>query len=122
MARPTKYCRERTDLILAAIRDGLPHRWAAAVAGISVPTLMRWRARYDNFVVEIERAEADFVATNVAIVLASARGGKSEDARWLLERRAHEDFGRREVAEVRQQHTGEVVVRVVYDTDGPGPD
>jgi hypothetical protein len=104
MGRPTKRTPEREQRLLEAIRAGNTLRASSAYAGVSEDTLAIWRQRYSDFSESLTRAIAESEVVLVAIV----RKAASEDwkaASWLLERRFHESWGKRERydVEIRRQ-------------------
>lgn len=96
MARPTKFCDERTERLLSALRAGNTRRAAAAFAGVSDDTLERWEQRYADFAEAIKKAEASAEVQHVAIVAQAAQSGVWQASAWWLERRRPADYGRRE--------------------------
>jgi hypothetical protein len=104
--RPTKLSAELQARLCEAIRSGNYRETAAQWAGVSPETLSRWMhrkgARYDAFrraVLEAERA-AEIRA--VALVMKAAADDPAH-ARWWLERKFPDRWGRRE----RHELTGE---------------
>jgi transposase len=113
MPRPTKLTPERQKVILAGIAAGLPRKHAAERAGITERTLRLWlrkaqskraTAAVISFSSALNKAEADAVARNVAIIQTAAKGGKWTAAAWWLERRYPEEFSsfRSELVELKR--------------------
>lgn len=120
MARPTKYSPAVQEAILASLRGGNTRTASAKAAGINYDTLLSWLKRYPKFLGDVEKVEAEAEAERVGYILASAKGGivlsrkvttrkdgsvveeetyarpEWTAAAWWLERRRHQDWGRRE--------------------------
>lgn len=110
MGRPTKLTPEVQQRVLQAIAGGNTRKDAAAYAGISITTLEDWIGRgrgrghrpahavYVAFVDAIEKAEAQAVVRNVAIIQKAA-ADTWQAAAWWLERRRPQDWARTERVE-----------------------
>jgi len=120
MARPSKLTNEVVDKMCEAIRAGSFPESAAAFAGISVRTFWRWYERgkkvrcgvYKRFVAAIDKAERDGEVALAAMV----RKGAPKDwraAAFLLERRYHERWARREELSVHGEVTHGGGVKIV---------
>lgn len=110
--RPSKLTPERRKRIMDAIRAGSPKMHAAAAAGVSRETLRTWERRgeqpdapaeYRAFLADLREAEAAGIVAMAATVTAAARSDWRAAA-WLLERRAPDEYGRRD----RIEHSGRV--------------
>lgn len=99
------------DVIVKAVSDGVPRRFAASLAGVTERTLARWLARgrkdasgiFWQFCQDIKGAEAAFIQRNVKEI--EAAGLDSWQARaWLLERKFPEEFSlqRQEIAALKK--------------------
>lgn len=102
MARPSKYTPEREAKIVEALAAGNTRKTAARLAGIDQGTLENWMLRYSGFSAAVEKAEADAEASHVANIKAAAVGGSWTASAWWLERRRHEDWGRKDRLEIVQ--------------------
>lgn len=108
--RPSKLTPEVQQRLLQAIASGNTRKDAALYAGISVGTLEDWIGRgrgggrrpahppYVAFVDALEKAEAQAVVRNVAIIQKAA-ADTWQAAAWWLERRRPDDWGRKERVE-----------------------
>lgn len=102
MARPSKYTAERVEKIVDALAAGNTRKTAARLAGIDQGTLENWVQRYSDFSAAIEKAEADAEASHVANIVKAATSGSWTASAWWLERRRHEDWGRKDRLEIVQ--------------------
>jgi transposase len=95
---------ERHRVIVDSIAAGVPRKFAAQRAGVTERCLYKWLARgrqggkrnaaYVQLVQALQKAEADAVARNVAVVQKAANT-TWQAAAWWLERRYHAEFGRK---------------------------
>lgn len=108
------------QLLLSALRAGNYFEHACAYAGLAPSTVYRWlergrieaasiqngnqpnpeEAEYLDLCNTIEKARADAVVANVAIIQNAARNGTWQAAAWWLERTMPQQFGRQLKAEV----------------------
>jgi hypothetical protein len=123
---------ERHKLVVESLAAGVPRVFAAMRAGITERCLYQWLAKgrkggkrnelYVQLFQAIQKAEADAVARNVAIVQKAA--SKSwQAAAWWLERRYHAEFGRKDrtvIQPVRKGDLGAEVRRRLDEADGGG--
>lgn len=86
---------EREQAILNSLRIGNTRRASAAAAGISHETFYRWLRASVTFSDAVEKAEAD-AETRFLAQVAQAAKTNWQAAAWWLERRKHEDYGRRD--------------------------
>jgi len=106
-----KICKTISELAITAPA-------AAAELGVAPQTLANWIAageagdpRYAPFVGELTRARA---AAEAKLARKAMAGGKgSAMAAWLLERRFHKDYGRRERLDVSGDESQPLVIRAV---------
>ena len=105
VGRPSKRTPEREARILQVLEAGNTRRAACEYVGIDQDTMSRWCARYADFADRVRKAEAQAEIQAVAIIRQGIRNGDTADAKWWLERRRPDDYGRREKVEitVRQQ-------------------
>jgi hypothetical protein len=123
---------EAQKAIVEGVAAGVPRAFAAMRAGVTERCLYQWLAKgrkggkrnavYVQLFQAVQKAEADAVARNVALVQKAA--AKSwQAAAWWLERRYHAEFGRKDrtiIQPVRKSHLGEDVRRRLDEADGPG--
>lgn len=102
MARPSKYTPEREAKIVEALAAGNTRRTAARLAGVDQGTLENWIGRYSGFSSAVEKAEAEAEASHVANIVQAATSGSWTASAWWLERRRHEDWGRKDRLEIVQ--------------------
>jgi len=141
MARPTKFNPERAEAVLKAVRNGNSQRTAAALAGVDDATIIRWRQSFASFATAYTRAEAEAESRNVAMIQKAAvehdvvlveetilpdgsvkrvtktkREWDWQAALAWLERRRHEDWGKRET--IKHTGTGEDEAVLVENKGG----
>lgn len=98
--RPSVLTPEVRKKLLAGLRCGLSRAAAATRAGIGARTLRDWMARtdtaepYASLRAEVEAVEADCEARLSAVIFKAALADPNQ-ARWLLERRFPQTWGRR---------------------------
>lgn len=81
--RAPKFNQEAAQIILAAVADGVPDKYAARKAGIGERTLARWKSlgrqqkknEYTAFVAALKKAQSQRVAASVERIQAASRGG-----------------------------------------------
>jgi hypothetical protein len=95
--RPTKYNHRVTQKICAAISDGTPYIYAAAIGGISYETFCQWRKKYSDFSDAIEAAKALGILARLQLIVNAAESGDVAAARWWLEHVVPEHFARNRV-------------------------
>jgi hypothetical protein len=95
--RPSKYSLRVTREICAAISDGTPFSYAAAIGGISYETFCQWRKKYPDFSVAIEAAKARGIRARLQLIVKAAESGDVAAARWWLEHVVPEHFARNRV-------------------------
>lgn len=100
--RPSVLTPEVRRKLLSGLRCGLSRAAAATRAGIGARTLREWMARtdtaepYASLRAEVEAVEADCEARLTAVIFKAALADPNQ-ARWLLERRFPQTWGRRTV-------------------------
>lgn len=92
--RPSKATIDNQGIICQAIASGAPRRLAAQAVGMHEATLYRHLANNHEFREQVEKAEGQFVARNVALIQKAAIETWTAAA-WLLERRYPDEFGRK---------------------------
>jgi hypothetical protein len=93
--RPTKKTPEAVDRILKILGVGGTWSMAAAAAGISPDTLVRWRDTHRAFALACARARDNGAQKLVERIRAEAENGDWRAASWLLERISPDQYGRR---------------------------
>ena len=96
--RNSKFTGGRVESCLAALRIGCTRRAAAGAAGVSAQTFYRWLDDV-TFRDEVEKAEAQAEAAYTSVVQ-RATVDSWQAAAWWLERRKHEDYGKRDRVDV----------------------
>tara|TARA_Y100000114_G_scaffold147662_1_gene159714 strand:+ start:1651 stop:2037 length:387 start_codon:yes stop_codon:yes gene_type:complete len=102
MSRRTKLTPDTKEDVVKALRAGNSRRDSALYAGISEQTFYSWMKRgrdgeplYAEFLEAVEKAEAQSVVRNVAIIQRAAED-TWQAAAWWLERKRPDDWGRRQ--------------------------
>lgn len=103
MARPTKLDADRQARIREALALGVSIEAAAAHAGLSAACVHEWMARgrkgerlYAEFLEAATRARDAAEVRFAAVVAKAAKEGSESAARWWLERRRPETWGRKD--------------------------
>jgi hypothetical protein len=122
----TKFTTATRTAIAAAVRQGLPRMYAAALAGVAERTLKRWVAlgrdsiaavdegarprldAYGTFVLALIAAESEARAEVAGVVRRAAMDGDMASARWWLERVDGRSWGSlTKVENVRRDEDGD---------------
>jgi len=119
MPRRTKLTPDTKEAVLKALRAGNSRRDSALYAGISETTFYSWMARgregealYSEFLEAVEKAEAQSVVRNVAIIQRAAEE-TWQAAAWWLERKRPDDWGRRQRMDIgTNKEELEVIVKI----------
>ncbi len=120
MARRTKLTPDTKEDIVKALKAGNSRRDSALYAGIAESTFYGWMERgrageplYMEFLEAVEKAEAQSVVRNVAIIQRAAEE-TWQAAAWWLERKRPDDWGRRQRMDIGtdKDQPMEVVVRI----------
>ena len=132
MARKEKYDPARVERILNALESGATERIACAYGGISVSTLQRWKARFDDFDQRLQEAEAKGAIRHLLNVNRSAQGvidpqtgqytvpPEWRASAWLLEHRYPEEYGKSVVdTRLSGKDGGDLVINIGVRPDGP---
>jgi hypothetical protein len=103
MARPTKLDADRQAKVCEALALGVSIEAAAAHAGLSATCVHEWMARgrkgerlYAEFLEATTRARDAAEVRYAAVVAKAAKEGSESAARWWLERRRPETWGRKD--------------------------
>lgn len=96
----TKY-EEVKDVLIEALRSGMPKTKAAELCGISRSILYEWISRGENGDTEyvdisdtIKKAQADFVKEALSKIKEAGDNKQWQAYAWLLERMFRREFGR----------------------------
>jgi threonine synthase len=103
MARPGpkgKYVPETVKKITEALGAGNTRGASSAYGGIDQSTFDRWMAKYAEFAAAVKDAEARAEVGHVANIAQAARSGNWTASAWWLERRRHQDWGRKDRVEI----------------------
>ena len=92
--RPTKYSPEVVKRLTDALRGGNTRRASCAVAGIDQTTLANWLKQYSDFSYEVEKAEGEAEARNLAVIQ-DATKTTWQAAAWWLERKHKAEWSSR---------------------------
>ena len=91
----------RLPLVLAALETGMHRSKAASAAGIHHQTLYNWIEAREDVRLQVEQAEATFIAGRLAVITtASEKPQNWTAAAWLLERRFPELYGQRQKVDI----------------------
>ena len=103
MARPTKLDADRQAKVCEALALGVSWAAAAAHAGLTERTVMDWCERgrrgekpFSQFLQDATRARDAAEVRYAAVVAKAAKEGNEAAARWWLERRRPETWGRKD--------------------------
>lgn len=103
MARPTKLDADRQAKVCEALALGVSWAAAAAHAGLSERCVMDWCERgrrgekpFAQFLQDATRARDAAEVRYAAVVAKAAKDGNESAARWWLERRRPETWGRKD--------------------------
>lgn len=106
--RSSKLTKQAKDTIVHAISKGTPIKYAAQAAGIHPATFFRWLEQgeqqdvgpYRDFYNAIEKAQGAAVVSHLSNIENAAQSGSWQASAWLLERRFHQDFSRKQSTEL----------------------
>ena len=106
--RKTKFNKKVAEIILEAIENGRPIKYACMSAGINQLTFYRWlregnrgkNKALSKFCKQVEKAKADAIGKFLNALDAQGFQGAWQAIAWRLERIDNEEFGRREKTEV----------------------
>lgn len=103
MARPTKLTAATSAKVCEALALGVSWAAAAAHAGLSERCVMEWCERgrrgekpFEQFLQDATRARDGAEVRYAAVVAKAAKEGNESAARWWLERRRPEQWGRKD--------------------------
>jgi hypothetical protein len=111
--------------ICAALAGNQFMATAAALVGISTKTVYGWLKkgaegdpRYVGFVAEVEKAIAQGQGRLVQKIDAAAQQGSTADAKWLLERRYANEWGKKDRVEVGGDPSQPITVQLTWPGQG----
>ena len=113
--RPTKYTRERAQIIYDAIAKGYYAEDAAALAGISRDTYYQWLKDHDEFSDTICRKMAESQELPLNLIRLAMVDGNVDAAFKFLARRFPHQWG--EKTANTHEHTGTLKLQIEF-TDG----
>ena len=101
---------EIIETICTELKRGVPPKYASQIAGISQGQFNNWRKKgeaepedstslYRLFFEETERANALAIAYRVENIRKSEDAGNWRASSWMLEKLAHEEFGKKSVVD-----------------------
>lgn len=117
MGRKTKLTPELIEVICREIRNGVPRKHAAAIAGIGESTLYEYVADNPDFAERVKKSDAEAISRNVGVVQVAAQNSWQASA-WWLERRHSKDFGRKDNLHLGSAETNESAQEVVKSIVG----
>lgn len=120
---PCKLTKEVHEIIVQAVRKGLPWCHAAALAGIDRGTLIEWRNKGDKeksgkfyqLSHDIEKAHAEWVQERLDKIREAGENGNWTADAWQLERRDQENFSLKTKHEITGEKGGPVEVKITFD-------
>jgi transposase len=92
--RPSKYTPEMVKALCEGLSTGNMRRAVCAFNGINTDTLYDWMKTKEEFSDAVRKAEAEAEYRNVIKISLGRQGWQA--AAWWLERKYHEDWGRRD--------------------------
>jgi len=105
MGRPTKYTKERAQVIYDAIVKGYYAEDAAALAGIGESTYYRWLEEHSEFRESIATKTAECQQKPLQAIMAAIEEGNVDASFKFLARRFPQQWGEKAVTKVEQSGT-----------------
>lgn len=105
MAKPgrkSKRTPETVAKILDFLRSGNTRGTSARASGISPDTFSDWCNRFPDFADAVKEAESEAASRYLAHIEAAAIKGSWQAAAWVLERRYHQEWARKDRLELIQ--------------------
>jgi hypothetical protein len=104
--------------LLKLLRSGVPVIHACAAVGIPEQTFYGWirkgkestKGQHFDFYNDVQKAKADAVTRNVALIQRAAQDGTWQASAWYLERCHPNEFGKQEAHKL--EHSGGLEVNV----------
>lgn len=78
------------EVVVNAVKAGVPVKYAAATAGVTAQTVYAWRKEDPAFAVALASAQAEPIVESISIVRGS---GEWKAHQWFLQTRARSEFG-----------------------------
>lgn len=100
MSRPSKLTPQVEAIILESLRKGHTRTAAFEVAGVHRSKISVWLVRFATFRDAVMRAEAEAEVGAADTIHDAYKAGDWKAAGWWLERRRHEDWGKRDKLEI----------------------
>lgn len=101
--RKSRYTPKVVAKILKEISQGVPHKYAAMIAGISYQAFLDWQHAYPEFATQVDLAKAKYIAWHVKQNTKHAKNGSPNASWFALERADPENFARPETKIALQQ-------------------
>jgi len=128
MPRPSKLTPEIQQKIGDGVSLGLTYALAASAAGVTYQTFNQWMklgrdstsGKYFEFHKHIEQRNAEGALRILQKLNEAAKAGNCQVCMWILSRRFHEDFGRREYRKMNvvSENQNVIVDVAINDADG----
>jgi hypothetical protein len=107
---PTKMTKEVVDKLEHAFMRGFNDEQASFYAGIDKSTLYNYCKLHPEFSTKKEILKSHLVMQSKINVFEAIESGSVLDSKWLLERKAKDEFS----LKTETEHSGEVKSKVVY--------
>lgn len=117
----TKFNEKTRNAIIEYLKEGHYQKTAAALAGVHEATFYRWIERgkkaktgkYREFCESVKKAEEYAKAYHLQQIIKSSQKGNWQASAWFLERKAPDEWGRRQ--RVEMEHSGKIEKKVDFD-------
>jgi len=96
--RPYKLTPETTNKLCKSIRQGVPFKYACALADIGLSSFFQWQSDFPKFKERILKARARGVQHRLKIIETAMNNGSAPAAQWWLEHCESEFFGRQAIS------------------------
>lgn len=116
--RPTKLTPQLRETLLETLRGGATRTAAVAHVGTTLEALRRWMANSVEFRGAIEQAEAHAELRCSTTIVDAIVEGDTANARWWLERRRPQDWGKVDRVEITiRQHAEKLAAELGLSAD-----
>ena len=112
IGRPTKLTSSTLRIICDAVAQGVPNKYAAALAGISEDSFYKYQRENTEFSESIQKATASGIAARLALICQAAKSDHRAAA-WWLEHTQPEHFSK---SRIEVHHDGTVEGRLTIPT------